>query len=240
MLRTKPRLHLHPVSFLPRPRSDPRREVRDADRHVVARLHPRRAANGLPPPARRGRGRPTGVHNGAARYAPPETLGPIEAREKLHQLEGHPAVLHVLDDARRQGDPERGHQPARQAAWPPGLEGPEAGTEGVRRPPLPGLHPEVPAVGPRGADDAERGAAARVAAATAAPPSQREGGAAVGRAVHAHRRAHAEEQHAHEQQQGPRAAQRGALGNAAFGQATASHVAKPTRLVRIISRYALL
>lgn len=179
------------------------------------------------------------MHNGAAGDAAAEAAGPIEARQKLHKLQRNPAVLHVLDDARREGDPERGDQPAGEAPRPARLQGPEAGAEGMRRPALPRLHPAVPPVGPRGADDAELGAAPRLAPSAAAASAQREGGPALGSAVDADGAAHPQEQHAH-QQQSPRPAERGALGHPALGQAAPGHVAKSSRLVRIISRTALL
>jgi uncharacterized protein (DUF2345 family) len=109
----------------------------------------------------------------------------------------------------------------------------------LRRPAIPRIQPAVTPVGPRGGYVAVLGAARRLAPSAAAASAQREGGPALGSAVDADGAAHPQEQHAH-QQQGPRPAERGALGHPALGQAAPGHVAKSSRLVRIISRTALL
>ena len=81
-----------------------------------------------------------------------------------------PSVLHGDDVAGRDDSAERREVAARQAARAARLPGAADGAEGVRRPAVPGLHPPVSGVGPRGQDDAQRGPETRLAQAEAATP----------------------------------------------------------------------
>ena len=56
---------------------------------MVVWVHPGGAVHGHPLVPGRGRGRPAGVYHRTTGHAPSETPGPVQTRQKLHQLQRH-------------------------------------------------------------------------------------------------------------------------------------------------------
>lgn len=122
VLREPARLHVYSVSFLSGAGGDTRRQVRHADRHVVAGLHPGGAADRLRALPGRGRERSAGVHHRAAGHAAAEAARPVEARQELLLRERLSALLHDRDVRGRPADPGLGLVAAGQGARPARLQ----------------------------------------------------------------------------------------------------------------------
>ena len=93
LLRKPTHLHLHPITFLPCPRSHTRGKVRHPHRHVEPRLYTCRTTDRLPALSWRGRRGPTGLHIRGSGHAGQARVRKLQEDEKLHQLAGHTSLL---------------------------------------------------------------------------------------------------------------------------------------------------